>query len=425
MADVPLDYEKSRELANHEDVKVRKTLAARQDVEPEILFFLSEDKSPEVRRTVAANAAAPRQTHALLAKDSDADVRYGLAEKLARLAPDLSDDERDLLRHSIHDALDVLARDQMTRVRRILSETLKDVAGAPPEVIKRLAIDSTLEVAGPVLEHSPVLTDEDLIEIIEAGTVKGGLNAISRRQNVTEGVSDAIVFTDDEEAIADLLGNKTAQIREQTLNDLIDRADNFELWHAPLVSRPKLPFGAEVRLARFVADNLLEKLTERDGLDDKTLEAVKSMVRHRLKAGDIDGNVPVAGSLEFLNIDPPIGVVKRLMSAGRLNRNVISKALHSGDYSFVLAALTVRSQLSLAVMREIFSSHSAKGIVAVVWSAGLPMEVAVQVQRRMAGISPKEFLEGKEEGQFPLNEDEMEWQLSYYTERADKDGPVE
>lgn len=424
-SDTPLDYEEARELASHEDVEVRKALAARQDVEPEILFFLSEDESPEVRRTVAANAAAPRQTHAVLANDSDDDVRYGLAEKLARLTPDLSDDERHSLRHSIHDALHVLARDQMTRVRRILSEILKDVAGAPPEVIKRLAIDSSIEVAGPVLEFSPLLTDEDLIEIIEAGTVKGGLSAISRRRHVTEGVSEAIVVTNDEEAIADLLGNKTAQIREQTLDDLIDRADKFELWHAPLVSRSKLPCGAEIRLARFVADNLLKKLTERDGLDDKTLKAVKSMVRHRLKTGDMDGNVPTAGSLEFLNVDPPVRVVDRLMAAGRLDHNVISRALHSGDYSFVLAALTVRSELPMEAVRAIFSTHSAKGIVAAVWKAGLPMEVAVQVQRRMAGISPDEFLEGKTVNKFPLNEDEMEWQLSYYTEQADKGGPVE
>ncbi|MHA1599177.1 MAG: DUF2336 domain-containing protein [Alphaproteobacteria bacterium] len=421
MADAPLSYEEASEMANHEDVQVRRTLAAREDAEPEILYYLAEfDTDPEVRRIVAANAAAPRHTYTLLANDDDEGVRSDLAEKLARLAPDLSDDERDQLRHSTHEALDLLAQDQMTRVRSILSEILKDVAGAPPEVIKRLAADDTLEVAGPVLEFSPVLTDADLIEIIAGGTVKGGLNAISRRHEVGDGVSDAIVATDDEEAIADLLGNKTAQIREQTLDDLIARADKVELWHAPLVSRPKLPSGAETRLARFVADNLLEKLTERDGMDDKTLEAVKSMVHHRLKSGDRKKNLPTAGALEFLKIEPPIGVVERLMSADRLDLNVISKALHSGDHSFVLAALTVRSQLSLQVLREIFSSHSAKGIVSAVWKAGLPMDIAVQVQRRMAGIAPEEFLEGKTKGAFPLTTDEMEWQLSYYAEQANK-----
>lgn len=424
-SDNDLSYEEARELASHEDVEVRKTLAARHDIEPEILFFLSGDKSPEVRRTVAVNAAAPRQTHALLAKDSDEEVRYGLAEKLARLAPELSSDELDSLRHSIHEALDVLAQDQLTRVRRILSEILKDVAGAPPDVIRRLAFDSVLEVAGPVLEFSPVLTDDDLIEIIGAGTVKGGLSAVSRRQRLNEGVSDAIIKTDDVEAIADLLGNKTAQIREQALDDLIDRADNFEIWHLPLVNRPRLPSGAETRLASFVAENLLEKLTERSGLDDNTLKAVKSMVRHRLESGGGGGKASVPGVQEFLSVDPPIKVADRLLSADRLDRNVIANAINGGDYSFVMAALIVRSELPIETVREIFLSHSAKGIVAVVWKCGLPMDTAVQVQRHMARISPEEFLEGETATKFPLNENEMEWQLSYFTEQADKTGFVE
>ena len=417
MAEASLSYEQASEMARHEDVEVRKKLAAREDAEPEILYFLADDTAPEVRRTVAANAAAPRHTYALLAKDDDEGVRTGLAEKLAQLMPGMSAGERDTLQRSTHEALDILARDQMTRVRQILSETLKDVSDAPAEVIKRLAGDDTLEVAGPVLEFSPVLTDEDLINIIESGTAKGGLNAVSRRDQVGEGVSDAIIATDDEEAIADLLGNDTAQIREQTLDDLIDRADKFELWHAPLVSRPKLPSGAETRLASFVADNLLDKLTERDGLDEKTMEAVKSMVHHRLQSSGGDKNLASAGQLEFLDGELPIGVVERLMTAGRLDSNVIGKAPNSNDNAFVLAALIVRSKLSKEVMREIFTARSAKGIVAAVWKAGLSMDMAIQVQRRMAGISPQEILESKGKTGFPLTNDEMKMQLSYYTDK--------
>jgi uncharacterized protein (DUF2336 family) len=62
-----------------------------------------------------------------------------------------------------YEALDALARDQVIRVRRILSEALKDVADAPPEVIRRLASDVELVVSGPVLQYSPVLTEEDLL----------------------------------------------------------------------------------------------------------------------------------------------------------------------------------------------------------------------------------------------------------------------
>ena len=54
----------------------------------------------------------------------------------------------------------------MARVRRIVAEALKDVANALPEVINRLARDTEIVVSGPILESSPVLTDDDLLAIV-------------------------------------------------------------------------------------------------------------------------------------------------------------------------------------------------------------------------------------------------------------------
>ncbi|NQV47187.1 MAG: DUF2336 domain-containing protein [Rhodospirillaceae bacterium] len=420
-AETSLSYDEVRKLASSKDLKVRKDLAARSDLPPEVLYFLAEDEDPAVRQVVAANAAAPHQTHSVLVNDGDENVRTGLAEKLARLAPDLSVDERDKLRISTHETLNMLAQDELTKVRLILSETLKDVANAPPDVIKRLAMDQALEVAGPVLEFSPVLTDEDLISFIETGTAEGALSAISKRQDVGEGVSDAIIDCNDEQAIAVLLGNDTAQIREQTLDDLIDRADSVELWHAPLVSRPKLSSSAATRLAQFVADNLLDTLSGRDDLDADTLAVVKSMVHHRIDK-ESDANKGKGDGADYLKHDPPTELAERLMLAGKLDSKVISKALQSNDNGFVFAALSVRTTMPLKVVREIFMSHSAKGLVALAWKAGLTPKLAAQIQQRMGGISPSEILMGTQEGEFPLSDDEMNWQVKFFYDRANKYG---
>ena len=411
-----ISYDEAKELARHEDPEVRKELAARSDVNPEILYFLAEDSSAEVRRIVAGNTLAPRQTHSLLARDESAEVRTGLAEKLSLLAPDLSDDDRDKIRQSTHEALDILARDQISVVRQILSETLKDVTSVPLDVIKRLAMDSEIAVAGPVLEFSPVLTDEDLIEIVNSGPARGGVNAVSLRKGVSEVLADAIVATDDISAIADLLGNDTAQIREQTLDDLIDRADNVELWHAPLVNRPSLPSGAASRIARFVADDLLDQLTERDDLDEETLEAVKSMVHHRLAANPKGGGGHTTDAPE---IESPTAVAERLLAAGRLDAKVLSKALQSGDKALILASLAVLTGLLLTDVNQVFASRSAKAIVSLVWKAGLPMQLAVQVQQRLAGIAPGEIIEPGQKGDYPFTDDEMNWQISSYIDKQE------
>jgi uncharacterized protein (DUF2336 family) len=120
-----------------------------------------------------------------------------------------------------------------------LAEALKDVAEAPRHIIQRLARDVELVVCAPVLEFSPLLTDEDLLEVIESTGVAGAVSAISRRAGVSDAISDAIAHTRDEEAVAELLANPSAQIREETLDWIVDTSRDVESWHLPLVKRPR------------------------------------------------------------------------------------------------------------------------------------------------------------------------------------------
>ena len=81
-------------------------------------------------------------------------------------------------------------------------------------------------------------------------------------------VSDAVAISGDDAAIAALLAKESAQIREATLDSLIDLAPARASWHAPLVARPKLSAGHVGKLARFVAMALVEELRKRTDLDE-------------------------------------------------------------------------------------------------------------------------------------------------------------
>lgn len=413
-----VSYDEAKDLARHEDTEVRRELATRNDVKPELLYFLAEDPSPAVRLSVASNETTPSQADLLLARDEDQDVRSSLAEKIARIAPGLTADEQDKVRRMTYEALEILAHDQVTRVRQILSEALKDVVDAPPELIRRLAKDVELVVAGPVLQFSPVLTDEDLIEIIGNDPIHGALAAISSRAEVSENISDALVAADESDVIAALLSNPSAQIREETLDSILDRATDEEQWHAPLVKRPVLPPGAATRLARFVTDNLLTLLIERKDLDSETASAVRLVVERRLKeeasgpeetpskAGK--GKEKSAGQKE----KTPLNVAKDLHKDGKLDEANISQALKKGERDFVIAALSVLAKVKMKTVRKIVSAHSAKGLVALSWKAGLSMDFSVSLQKKLARIQPAELLKGPG-GRYPLTEEEMNWQLEF------------
>jgi len=405
----PIAYEEAKKLAKDEDVKVRLKLAKREDLAPELLYFLAEDASPEVRRAIAKNPSTPRQADLLLSRDHDDGVRFNLAEKIAQLIPGLNPEELDKVQELAHQVLELLAKDQATRVRRILSETLKDIADAPPEVIRRLARDVDLVVCAPVLEHSPVLTDEDLLKIITSGPVLGALSVISKRKDLSEDLSDAIYFSEDIDAIGIMLGNKSAQIREDTLDRIVERARDIEPWHEPLVGRPKLSRKAVLRLAEYVSDNLLDTMALRSDLGDNAAEAVREEFERRMEAAERSRTRDEGG--------PPGERAKKLFDQGALDDKAVHEASQSGELEFVKAALVLQSGLNISTVTRILDVASVKGIVALCWKAGLSMQTAVLVQKRIAQVPPRE-VQGSADGGYPFTEEEMSWQLEFFQDSA-------
>lgn len=406
-SDRPITYEQARELARHPDSSVRRELAGRDDIKPEILYFLAEDKDPQVRRAIAENSAAPRKADLLLAGDDDQEVRIGMAEKIAQLAPGLTSFEQDSIRKMTYEALELLARDQVTTVRQIVAESLKEIADAPPEVIRQLAFDAELIVSGPVLEFSPVLTDEDLQEIIASKPVKGALGAVSRRKNLGEAVSDAIAGSNDLDAIAELLGNTSAQIREETLDGLIERAADVESFQKPLVSRPRLPRGAAGRLAHFVAESMLGILTARRDLDPLTAREVRSVVSRRL-----DKKPKEPREIETIPLDR-MDEAREVHSAGMLGDSRLKSALYAGDRDFAAAALVVRSGLAEKTIMRAISLRDVKGITAIAHRARLSPTLLEHLQSKLCRIPPREVLASSNGRDYPLDESEMKRRIRY------------
>lgn len=404
-ADGNATYDADKKLLTHPDTKVRQRLAARTDVRREILYYLASDTAAEVRREIARNTVTPMQADLMLVRDPDEAVRVDLANKVARLLPGLTKDAQDQVRERVVEMVETLARDSATRVRQMVAEALKDVADAPPEIIKRLARDAELAVSRPVLRFSPLLTDQDLLDIIAGGPVAGALVAIAERDNVSAAVSDAIVGTEEEPAVAALLANPSAQIREDTLDLIVERAPPRTSWHAPLVARPVLPTRAARRIASFIAEALLKKLQKRSDLDPEAKAAVASEVRKRLDAEKEDD--------EADDNESPEAIAKRMMDAGELDEDTISFALSEGKRGFVLAALALKSKIKPEIVDKILSARSAKGVTALAWKAGMGPRFGAQLQMRLGGISPKQVLSARG-GDWPLSPEDMKWHLEFF-----------
>jgi uncharacterized protein (DUF2336 family) len=379
-------------------------LACQTDAGADVLGYLAMHGGPTTRRAVAANIAAPVHANRLLSDDEDDEVRAELARKIVRLMPDLSREEAVHVRDIAVEMLEKLASDQAPRVRAILADEIKHLGCVPKSVVDRLARDVETVVAAPILEYSPLLSDADLLEIIAGAKAKRALDAVARRRPVSGDVSEAIVGSLDIPAVAALLANPHAEIREQTLDKLVESAESIEELHAPLTLRADLSLRTIRRLASFVGTTLLEGLSLRGDLDEDTRIHLHRRLRKRLQKDDGDDPALTAA----------VDAVALAISDGNLNDEFVEEVAEAGNKDAVIVALATMAQLPPEIVRRIIETRTAKAVIALVWRARLSMRVAFKIQAFVMRLPPNECLAARNGKDFPLSEDEMRWQLGYF-----------
>ncbi|MGN6516765.1 MAG: DUF2336 domain-containing protein, partial [Rhizomicrobium sp.] len=159
------------------------------------------------------------------------------------------------------------------------------------------------------------------------------------------------------------------------------------------------------RIAGFVSAALLEKLSRRDGLDEKT----RSFLAKRVRARIDEPATP--------EIDPAAQAQSEaatMLRDGRLDDSVIEAAAESGKREFVIAALGLLARTPVETVRRILHSGTAKPAVALVWRARLSMRTAFKIQTFVMRLGAGELIPARDGVRFPLTEDEMLWHLNYF-----------
>jgi len=98
-----------------------------------------------------------------------------------------------------------------------------------------------------------------------------------------------------------------------------------------------------------------------------------------------------------------------------LSETVIAQALNTGSNQLVLGALAALSKVPVKVANKIVESQSAKGILGLVWKAGLSCAFAVQIQTKLGHIAPEQAVKPKPDGAYPMSDEELDWQLELFT----------
>src|SRR5262245_26087576 len=112
------------------------------------------------------------------------------------------------------EVIDCLATEIELSARALLAICLAPIPNAPPKIIRKLAFDDAIEVAGPILRQSDRLDDAD---VVENARQKGQahLLAISQRRRLSKMITDVLLERGGNDVVLSVARNHGAQFSDR------------------------------------------------------------------------------------------------------------------------------------------------------------------------------------------------------------------
>jgi uncharacterized protein (DUF2336 family) len=235
-----------------------------------------------------------------------------------------------------------LADEIEVEVRAWLSVRLSHFDEAPINVIRKLAFDDAIEVAGPVLEESVRLDDETLIANVRSKS-QSHMLAISRRTSLGEDVTDVLVARGNRTVVNSVAANSGARFSGSSLLHMVKRAEGDSILAERLGLRKDIP------------RNLFQQLIAKASNDvRKRLASERPEMMGEIATSVVD----VAGDLQskFGPVSRSYFVAKRVVTAqhrqGRLTEDSIAGYAMSHKLEEVTIGLSLLCALPVDVIER-------------------------------------------------------------------------
>jgi uncharacterized protein (DUF2336 family) len=304
-------------------------------------------------------------------------VRAELADKVAASLSEIGLTPGEIT--LAQDIVRILARDVEATVRASVSRRLRRSPHLPHDVAQKLADDIDV-VALPLLAESFVLTDEDLANLVKRGSsVKH--EAIARRPDLTETISDVLITFAEEPAVSILMGNATAKIAERSLDRAITRFADSDRVKQAMVMRQRLPITVAERLVTLVSQELQQHLVQIHALPPGI--ATDIVLRSREQA---------IIRLSMGSSEDELGhMVAQMHRSGRLTPTLMLRALCTGDIAFFEAAMAVKGDVPVANAQILIHEASRRGLVALYRKAAMPEDLFAAISAGVEVIDETGF----------------------------------
>jgi len=226
------------------------------------------------------------------------------------------------------------------RVR--LATELARSGNAPIDVIRKLAFDDSIDVAGPVLRQSERL-DEKMLVATAKSKSQQHLLAISKRKSIPADVTDILVVRGTSEVVTSVAANDGASFSGFGFLHLVKRSENDSILAENL--------GLRKDISRHLFQQLISKASD---------DVKRKLERERPEMGsqihtvvtDVTGTLHAKFGPASKNYFAARRIVGKLHQQGSLNEDKVFEFAHSLKFNETAVALSLLCALPIDVIER-------------------------------------------------------------------------
>lgn len=295
-----------------------------------------------------------------LMHDQSPDARLAVMHKVAEhyRIQDFSDHELATAEQIFR----LMMKDVEVEVRKQLADQVKDMDNVPRDIVMHLAQDEAA-VALPVIRMSQVLSDADLVYLVQTSREVAKLEAAAERPKVSERVADALVEAKYPNVVEKLVANPGARLSNSTLETVVrDFARESGIMET-LAKREALPLPIVEKLVGATSTRIAGELKQKYQIEDGAIEKVAQKAREGATLAMLEGSASDEA------IDELVG---EMLSQQRLTPSIVFTALARGQVTFFASALSRYAHIPLANARQLIMDKGQFGFKAIYGKSGLP-----------------------------------------------------
>ena len=265
--------------------------------------------------------------------------------------------------------------DMERSARALLAERLAAIPNGPPDVIRRLAFDDVIDVAGPVLSQSEMLDNSTLVENARTKSQQH-LLAISRRKALADTVTDVLVERGDRQVALSTVRNAGAKFSETGFVRLVKRSEGDDELAQSVGSRPEIPRQHFVKLLTTASKAVRTALGSRASAKRQRDPACGRRGRHR--HSDRSGG-------HIARLRQARALVESLRASGKLGEADVEAFARAGKFEETAVALASLSALPIEVVERAMVQDREETALIVVKAIGFSWPTAKAVLLLCAG----------------------------------------